>query len=120
MTVLVRPSLLASLDDTSPVRAQLDFAVIYLHVLVAVSIACLPCWQPAHSVTSLIKRRPAFSCQDGIFGRDTFFEYYHDARCHQSLDGNAPNPRQVEPPDRGTVVAEPMVGGLHHRYRRCA
>jgi hypothetical protein len=47
-----------------------------------------------------------------------FGDYYHDARCHQALDGNAPNPRGVEGPERGKVVAEPLVGGLHHRYRR--
>lgn len=36
------------------------------------------------------------------------------------LEDNAPQPRVVEPPERGRIVAEPMVGGLHHRYRRCA
>jgi transposase InsO family protein len=49
-----------------------------------------------------------------------FLVYYHEARCHQSLEGNAPQARAVEPPERGKVVAEPMVGGLHHRYRRVA
>jgi transposase InsO family protein len=50
----------------------------------------------------------------------SFFAYYHEARCHQSLDGNAPEPRAVEPPERGAVVSIPMVGGLHHVYRRAA
>jgi putative transposase len=49
-----------------------------------------------------------------------YLVYYHDARCHRGLEGNAPNPRAVEGPERGQVVAEPMVGGLHHRYRRAA
>ncbi len=49
-----------------------------------------------------------------------YWDYYHDARCHQALAGDAPNPRPVEPPERGRVVGEPMVGGLHHRYRRAA
>jgi putative transposase len=49
-----------------------------------------------------------------------YLDYYHDARCHQALAGDAPNPRPVEPPERGRVVGEPMVGGLHHRYRRAA
>ena len=49
----------------------------------------------------------------------SYITYHHDARFHQSLSGNSPNPREVEPPERGKVVAEPMVGGLHHRYRRC-
>jgi putative transposase len=37
-----------------------------------------------------------------------------------SLDGNAPLPREVEPPDLGNVIALPLVGGLHHRYTRVA
>ena len=49
-----------------------------------------------------------------------FFDYYHRARTHCSLDGNAPGPRQVEPPTRGRVIAVPQVGGLHHRYTRVA
>ena len=39
---------------------------------------------------------------------------------HQSLDGNAPRPREIEPSSQGRIVAEPQVGGLHHRYRRAA
>jgi transposase InsO family protein len=50
----------------------------------------------------------------------SYFKYYHDSRTHQSLDGNSPNPRAIEPPEQGKVVAIPLVGGLHHRYRRCA
>jgi putative transposase len=49
-----------------------------------------------------------------------YLEYYHQARPHMGLGHNAPEPRGVEPPEHGPVVAEPMVGGLHHRYRRCA
>jgi transposase InsO family protein len=49
-----------------------------------------------------------------------YFEYYHTARTHQSLNENAPWPREIEPPERGRVVAQPMVGGLHHRYFRVA
>ena len=30
------------------------------------------------------------------------------------------NLREVEPPDRGHVIAVPKVGGLHHRYSRRA
>jgi putative transposase len=50
----------------------------------------------------------------------SFLEYYHRTRPHRSLAQNAPEPREVDPPERGKLVAEPMVGGLHHRYRRCA
>jgi transposase InsO family protein len=48
-----------------------------------------------------------------------YLEYYHQARPHMGLGHNAPQPRAVEPPEHGRVIAEPMVGGLHHRYRRC-
>ena len=49
-----------------------------------------------------------------------YFDYYHHARAHLSLDHNSPVARDVEPPDRGQVIAIPHVGGLHHRYRRAA
>ena len=49
-----------------------------------------------------------------------YLRYYHDDRCHLSLERNAPNNRPVEPPGSGRVVSEPRVGGLHHRYRRVA
>ena len=49
-----------------------------------------------------------------------YIDYYHTARPHQSLDHNAPIPRVVESPEYGRVVAEPILGGLHHRYRRAA
>ena len=49
-----------------------------------------------------------------------YFDYYHNSRCHLSLDRNSPMPRDVEPPSEGDVVAIPQVGGLHHRYTRCA
>jgi transposase InsO family protein len=50
----------------------------------------------------------------------SYLGYYHQVRPPRGLDHNSPEPRAVEPPARGRVVAEPMVGGLHHRYRRCA
>ncbi len=49
-----------------------------------------------------------------------YFEYYHRSRPHRSLDQNAPQPRAVEPPSSGRVIAVPQVGGLHHCYRRAA
>ena len=49
-----------------------------------------------------------------------YFEYYHSDRPHQSLDGNSPVSREVELPDERRVVAEPVLGGLHHRYQRAA
>jgi transposase InsO family protein len=49
-----------------------------------------------------------------------YFAYYHHARTHRALGGDAPYPRQVEPPGCGRVIALPQVGGLHHRYTRVA
>jgi len=48
----------------------------------------------------------------------SYFDYYHHARTHLSLDRNSPVPREVEPPDDGDVIGIPQVGGLHHRYTR--
>ncbi len=50
----------------------------------------------------------------------SYFAYYHESRTHLSLERNSPIKREVEPPERGRVVAIPQVGGLHHRYRRVA
>ncbi len=50
----------------------------------------------------------------------SYFEYYHGSRTHLSLDRNSPIKREVEPPERGRVIAIPQVGGLHHRYCRAA
>ena len=49
-----------------------------------------------------------------------YFAYYNATRCHLSLAGNAPEPRAVQRPELGEVVAFPEVGGLHHRYERAA
>jgi hypothetical protein len=46
--------------------------------------------------------------------------YYHGARTHLSLDKDAPEPRLAEHRDQGRIVETPMVGGLHHGYRRQA
>ena len=48
------------------------------------------------------------------------FSYYHETRPHLSLEKDSPEPRTVQPPELGQVVAVPQVGGLHHRYERCA
>jgi transposase InsO family protein len=41
---------------------------------------------------------------------------YHGSRTHLALQKDAPEPRAVEPPAHGRIVALPVVGGLHHRY----
>src|SRR5260370_34946944 len=49
-----------------------------------------------------------------------YFEYYHRARTHLSLDKDAPDVRSVELPEAGRTVEIPEAGGLHHRYIRRA
>jgi hypothetical protein len=49
-----------------------------------------------------------------------YFDYYHGARTHLSLEKDAPETRPVHPPELGSVVELPEVGGLHHRYERRA
>src|SRR6266851_524146 len=50
----------------------------------------------------------------------SYFDYYHRSRTHLSLGKDAPEPRAIHPPEMGSVVALPLVGGLHHRYERRA
>src|SRR5262249_2143904 len=50
----------------------------------------------------------------------SYLRYYHGSRTHLALEKDAPEPRAVEPPEYGRVVALPQVGGLHHRYIRRA
>jgi len=50
----------------------------------------------------------------------SYFEYYHQARTHLSLERNSPTPRAVQPPSLGEVISISQVGGLHHRYARAA
>jgi hypothetical protein len=50
----------------------------------------------------------------------SYFAYYQRSRTHLALGKDAPEPRAVEPPEQGRVVAIPQVGGLHHRYQRRA
>jgi transposase InsO family protein len=49
-----------------------------------------------------------------------YFQYYHGTRTHISLGKDSPQPRPIQPPEMGRVVAVPQVDGLHHRYERRA
>ena len=49
-----------------------------------------------------------------------YFRYYQASRTHLGLEKDCPDSRPVEPPVFGPINAEPMVGGLHHRYFRKA
>jgi putative transposase len=50
----------------------------------------------------------------------SYLDYYHESRCHLSLGKDSPESRPVQPPEMGGIIALPKVGGLHHRYERCA
>jgi putative transposase len=50
----------------------------------------------------------------------SYFAYYHGSRTHLGLEKDCPETRPVEPPHLGVIRAEPVVGGLHHRYFRNA
>ena len=47
-------------------------------------------------------------------------DYYHQARPHQGLGQCMPIPSAAERSQTGEVVAFPVLGGLHHDYRRAA
>jgi putative transposase len=49
-----------------------------------------------------------------------FADYYHRSRTHLGLQKDTPEPRPVQAPEVGRIVAIPEVGGLHHRYERRA
>ena len=49
-----------------------------------------------------------------------YVDYYNRTRTHLSLTKDSPEPRTVQRPSQGRVVAMPRVGGLHHEYTRRA
>ena len=46
--------------------------------------------------------------------------YYNTVRPHLSINRNAPIPREIDSPSNGRIVSTPILGGLHHSYRRGA
>jgi len=50
----------------------------------------------------------------------SYFHYYEKSRTHLALAKDTPEPRAVDRPEKGRIVAIPQVGGLHHRYERRA
>ena len=50
----------------------------------------------------------------------TYFQYHHQSRTHLSLSKDCPQPRRIQPPSAGKIIAFPELGGLHHRYERRA
>ena len=49
-----------------------------------------------------------------------YFQYHHQSRTDLSLNRDCPQPRSIQPPSAGKIIAFPEVGGLHHRYERRA
>jgi hypothetical protein len=49
-----------------------------------------------------------------------YVDYYNETRTHLSLAKDAPEPRKVQLPSQGRVVAVPRVGWLHHECIRRA
>ena len=48
----------------------------------------------------------------------SYRDYYNTCRTHQSLDGDTPVSRPAECEPAFDLVSEPVLGGLHNRYRR--
>jgi transposase InsO family protein len=49
--------------------------------------------------------------------------YFNQARPHQGIEQRIPVPQEVSTPapsENGKVIAFPVLGGLHHEYRRAA
>jgi transposase InsO family protein len=49
-----------------------------------------------------------------------YVTWYNERRTHFSLGGNSPKPRAREPTPARMLIATPVLGGLHHAYRRSA
>jgi len=49
-----------------------------------------------------------------------YLDYYHRSRTHLGLEKDCPVSRPIELPESGDIHAEPVLGGLHHRYTRRA
>ncbi len=49
-----------------------------------------------------------------------YLQHYHRWRCHRSLEMDCPDPRLVQPPERGEVVEVEEAGGLYRHYERRA
>ena len=51
---------------------------------------------------------------------EEFATYYNEARLHQALEGEAPQPRDRSAGSSGRIVTDTYFHGLHYAYRRVA
>jgi hypothetical protein len=49
-----------------------------------------------------------------------YVDYYHQSRCHLSLEKDSPDGRAVESPELGRIIRDTDGRGPHHRYERRA
>lgn len=52
--------------------------------------------------------------------QNAYVEYYLRSRTHLALSKDAPVPRPAASNSDDPILEVPCVGGLHHRYERCA
>ncbi len=118
--------------DTAPTYLVRDRDAVYGHVvkrhLRALGIRDRPTasrspWQNAYVERLIGSTRRECIDHVIVFGEthlrrimSMYASYYNEARTHLSLAKDAPISRPIE--RFGRVIAEPMVGGLHHRYAR--
>jgi transposase InsO family protein len=79
-------------------------------------------WQNGHAERLMSIRRECLN-HVIVFGEahlcrvlKAYASYYNQVRTHLSLHKDAPEFRQAQPV--GTIVAWPLLGGLHHHYAR--
>jgi transposase InsO family protein len=118
--------------DTTPRYLVRDRDAVYGHVvkrrLRALGIRDRPTaprspWQNAYVERLIGSARRECIDQMLVFGEthlrrtvSMYASYYNEARTHLSLGKDAPISRPIA--RLGRIIAEPMVGGLHHRYAR--
>jgi len=51
---------------------------------------------------------------------DEYVTYYNESRTYLGIRKDCPVPRAIQSIDEGAIVTTPVLGGLHHTYRRRA
>ncbi|HUL08699.1 MAG TPA: integrase core domain-containing protein [Candidatus Acidoferrum sp.] len=118
--------------DTAPRYLVRDRDAVYGHVvrrrLRALGVRDRPTaprspWQNAYAERLIGSVRLECTDQVIVLGEThlrrivaMYASYYNESRTHLSLVKDAPIGRPIE--RFGRIIAEPKVGGLHHRYAR--